>query len=370
MHERLLLGSAAYNPYRDELAFSYSELLEGESRTLTAIEAYAVLNLPWLSLQWGIDEIWWGPGWHGALTFSDNSAPKDTLKLSGLYGPLKFTYFTSILSGGTSEYQPRYLSAHRLEFLPYRGINIGLHEVMVFADRYEPRYLNPFTVFNWTQTEDVKNNSLFGADFDITIVPSVEFYGELMVDDFQGQKGLNAFRAWGSKYGILAGAYWVDPFELRDTDVRMEYAFVNQYAYTHKYGITRYTHKGSVIGHWMGTDADDLWFDIKHWLNDKLRFSLTYERERQGEGDVKENYPLDHRPQRPIAEDVDPPEYWEFLSGIAESTHSFSVGLSYTSIGRYSAGVEYTHSQIRNANHKPGVDGKEHQLVMKAEYRF
>jgi len=281
---------------------------------------------------------------------------------------LKFTYFTAILRENTPEYHPKYMSAHRIEVLPYQGINIGISEVMVFADRYELRYLNPFITFQGTQTEDLKNNGFLGADFDITLVPSIEFYGELMVDDFQPAEERNPFRVWNSKYGLLVGGYWVDPFGLRDTDVRVEYAFVNQYAYTHKYEITRYTHQGFVIGHSMGTDADDLWFDIKHWFTDKLRFSLTYERERQGEGDVKKNHPLDRPPPKPKA--VDTPKYWEFLSGIAESTHSFSVGLSYMSIGRYSADAEYTYSQIRNANHKSGVDGKEHRLVMKAKYRF
>jgi len=367
LHDRLLAGSADYNPYRTE---GSAKFMAGESRTINSMEGYIVLGLPWIRIQWGIDEDWWGPGWRGALMLSDNSAPRDNLKISGLYGPIKFTYFTAILRENTPEYQPRYMSAHRLEFLPYRGIKIGLSEVMMFADRYELRYLNPFTVFYMSQPDDLRSNGLLGVDFDITLLPAIELYGELMVDDLQTAEGLDILRVWNSKYGILAGGYWADPLGFKDTDIRIEYAFVNQYAYTHKYDITRYTYRGFVIGHWIGTDADDLWFDIEHWFTDKLRASLTYERERQGEGDVEKNHPLDHSPRPPKTEDIDAPEYWEFLSGIVESTHSLSMGISYTSIGRYSAGVEYTYSQIRNVNHNPGADGEEHRLVMKAEYRF
>jgi len=363
LHSHVLVGDSDYNPYRTEK----SNQLPGKSKGILSTEAYITLDLSWMSVQWGIDNNWWGPGWHGALMLSDNSAPKDNFKITGLYGPIKFTYFTAILREDLREHHPKYMSAHRVEILPYRGINIGISEVMVFADRYELRYLNPFTVFHIGQTEDFKNNGVLGVDFDITLVPYLEFYGELMVDDLQLPKGLEAFRVWNSKYGLLAGGYWVDPFGLRDTDVRIEYAFVNQYAYTHKYDITRYTHEDFVIGHWMGTDADDLWFDIKHWLTDKVRVSLTYERERQGEGDVN----IEHLEGKNMPVDVNSKdEYWEFLSGTAESTHSFSVGLSYISIGRYSADAEYTHSKIRNANHKPGVDGQEHRLIMKANYRF
>lgn len=361
-----LTGSAEYNPYRTEYVGGFYK----ESKGILSTEGYIVLDLPWMSIQWGLDGSWWGPGRHGALMLSDNSAPKDNLKISGSCGPFKFTYFTAMLRESGREYRPRYMSAHRVEILPYPGVDIGLSEVMVFADRYEPRYLNPIIPFHVLQTEDIRNNGLFGAYFDITLVPSVEFYGEVMVDDFQIpdlEAGLDAFRVWNSKYGILVGAYWADPLGSKDTDVCLEYAFVNQYAYTHKYDITRYTHQGFVIGHWMGTDADDLWFDTKHWLTDKLRVSLTYERERQGEGDVKKKYPLGPSEH---SEDTEPPEYWEFLSGITETTHSFSMGLSYTKIGRYSAGMEYTYSRIGNADHKPGVHGKEHELITKAEYNF
>ncbi len=354
LHDRLLLGSGSYNPYENEVSYD----LRGESRSLNAMEGYAILDLSWLSLQLGMDDIWWGPGWHGALMISDNSAPKDTLRLSGIYGPLKFTYLTSILREDTPNYQSKYMSAHRLEFLPHRDISIGLNEVMIFADRYELRYLNPFIIFYTLQTEDFKNNGLLGFDLDVTLIPSIELYAEVMLDDFQTPEGWDAFRSWNSKYGLLTGAYWADPFGFGDTDVRFEYAFVNQYAYTHRYEITRYTHQDFVIGHWMGTDADDMWINIEHCFTDKLRGSLTYERERQGEGDVTEG----HTPETP--------KYWEFLSGVTESTHSVSLELSFDSIGRYSAGAKYTYSQIRNVRNEPGIDGKEHQLLITGDYRF
>jgi hypothetical protein len=368
---RLLLGSGTYNPYRNERANPFSELLKGESRTLNSMTAYAALDLPWLSLQWGIDDTWWGPGWHGALMISDNPAPTDTLKISGSYGPLRFIYLTSILrikDADPDEYYPKYMSAHRLEISPYPGINVGLSEAMVFVERYEPRYLNPFLIYFISQVEERRSNGMLGFDVDITLIPSVEFYAEIMVDDFQTDRGWEAFRVWDSKYGVLVGGYWADPFGLKDTDARIEYAFVNQYAYTNTWANfpTEYTHEGFVIGHWMGTDADDLWLEVKHWLTDTLRVSLAYELERQGEGDVNKRHTFEESVERP----TESTERWEFLSGVAESTHSISAGLTYVSIGRWTASMNYVYSQTRNAGHKPGVSEREHRLVMKAEHRF
>jgi len=373
VHTRLLLGSAAYSPYQGELTFSYSDALGSDACTLSSMEGYIVLDLSWLSIQWGLDNIWWGPGWRGALLLSDNSAPKDTLKLSGTCGPVKYTYLTAILRENRGdEYYPKYMSAHRLEVLPCKGISIGVNEVMVFIERYEPRYLNPLIALMISQVENLTSNLLLGFDVDVALIPSVELYAELMVDDFQSAEGLvDSLRLWSSKYGILLGGYWVDPFRLRDADVRIEYAFVNQYAYTSTYeGFhSSHTHQGRVIGHWMGTDADDLCVDMRRWLTDKLRISLTYERERQGEGDVEKRYPF-VRPSERQPGYVEPHEYWEFLSGTVQSTHSFSMGLSRVSIGRSSTGLEYTYSYVRNVDHEPEADGQKHQVVMRAEYRF
>lgn len=357
---RLLVGSGSYNPYLNEQNYLFPRG-DPRFRAIASMESYIVVDLSWLSAQWGMENVWWGPGWRGALMISDNSDPTDTLKISGIYGPIRFTYLTSILEGRSK----KYMSAHRLEFIPHQGISIGMNEVMVFVEQYNLRYLNPFLVFAGAQTDDVRSNNLMGLDLDITLLPSIELYAEIMLDDFQIDDGLEVLRRWSSKYGALVGGYWVDPLGLKDTDARMEYAFVNQYAYTNTREdyFTEYTHKGSVIGHWMGPDADNLWLEVKHWLTDDLRVSLAYERKRAGEGDVNKRFPY-------VLTGPDQTDFWEFLSGVAESTHSFSAGLSYISIGKWDMDTEYTYSEIRNVDHKSGVDGTKHQLLVKVERRF
>ena len=367
LHDRFLVGKAKYNPYETEKAQEFA----GKTAAINTMEGYLVLASSSASIQWGLNKSWWGPGWHGALMISDNSAASDNLKITGLYGPIRFTYLTAILRERNPEYQIKYMSAHRLEFTPYKGIGIGLSESVVFADHYELRYLNPFTSFYISQFEDFRNNGLVGFDFDITILPSIEFYGELMVDDLQPSAGAaDMLKVWNSKYGILGGIYLVDPFKIKNTDARVEYAFVNQYAYAHRYDITRYTNQDYIIGHWMGPDSDNLWLNVGHWLNDKIRASMTYELVRHGEWDVKKKHPFELLPGEKKPEDINPPKYWEFLSGITETTHSFSPGLSYASIGRYSIALDYTYSLVGNAKNKSGLDEKNHLIKIKAEYKF
>jgi predicted porin len=147
---------------------------------------------------------------------------------------------------------------------------------------------------------------------------------------------------------------------LPDTDLRLEYTFVNQYAYTHSNKINAYTHFDSPIGHQIGTDADDLWFNLKHWFTANFAASLTYERKRHGEGNV-------NKPHPPGAPDDDE---WEFLSGVTESTHSIILSASYNLIGKYSTTLEYTHSWNKNVSNQNGVNENNNQVLLSGQYRF
>jgi hypothetical protein len=198
------------------------------------------------------------------------------------------------------------------------------------------------------------DNGLDSADIDILLLKNLEIYGELMIDDFQPEFGLRSPFHWASKWGILLGFYYIDPFSLPDTDIRVEYAFVNQYAYTHDPIDTTYTHYYSVIGHHIGADADDLFLDIRHRFTDKLQMALSYELERHGEGNVNKPHP----------KDAPWDEEWEFLSGVTESTNSLSLGLSYATIGRYFADLKYTASWVKNISNKLGENSTRHQLIL------
>jgi len=332
---------------------------------IISTESFAKVGLPWLSLELGKDDLWWGPGRHGSLVLSDNSDSKDLLKFEGHMGLFKLSSFTAILR---SKLGHKYMSGHRLEVALLDNFCLALHETVVYEDRLELHYLNPFTIYlivppiiKYGPKENAElpgDNKISGGDIKYRITPNFELYGELMVDDYQPQLGSRSFRAWNSKFGVLLGAYYVNPFDLEDTDLRIEYVFVNQYAYTHESGINAYTNREHVIGHPIGSDADDIWIEFKYWFTDKIQTKLAYEFLRHGEGNANKFHQLDG------------PEEWEFLSGITESSHSLSLNLSYLSIGNYSFSADYRYSRIRNSKNRFSYNESEQQLVIEMEYRL
>ena len=323
---------------------------------------YAKFKLPWFEVSVGKDNLSWGPGRHGALLISDNALPMEMAKLTARYRVIKFNAFTSILEGKKAR---GYLSGHRLELSLWDKINLGIAETIVYTP-FKVDYLNPLQVYTTDtaakviEVEGNPSNVLISGDLDLLMLRNLELYSELMIDDFVPTRGLRSVKNWGSKFGVLLGGYYVEPFFLKNTALRIEYTFVNQYAYTHDPPITSYTHLDSVIGHRIGTDADDLYLDVKHWLTDKLSLSLSYELERHGEGDVNNPHP----------ENAQNDEEWEFLSGTTESTSALSLSISYTSPAKYFANIEYTYSRIKKAEHQRGKNQTAQQLILRGCYRF
>jgi hypothetical protein len=349
----LVIGEAEYYPYNTENTYHFSENVDGTS----LINAYVKFKLPWFELQLGKDNLWWGPGRYGALLISDNAPSQDMLKLNASYGRFRFNSFTAILR---SELGDKYLSGHRLEVLVLTRLRVGIHEVVVYANRFELHYLNPVTIYFFAvpalEPVELNDNMLNGVDFVLLPIKNVKLYGELMVDDFQMQD-MNIHN-WANLFGMLFGVYYVNPLGLDDTDLRVEYAFVNQFSYTHSSPINRYQHYDYVIGHWLGSDADNLRCDIIHYLSDRISFGLTYELERHGEGAIDKSSP--------------PPgvSEWQFLSGTTENKHSLGLEFKYQAIGRYAFSVSYKYVTIRNKEHELGNKYNSHIFGLKAGYRF
>ena len=360
---RFLYGEIFDDLYPDEASYRQ---LEGDLQNRAAIHAYLKFRLPWFDLQIGQDNLRWGPGYHGSLLISDSPIAWDMIKLSANYSNIAFTAFTGILEDTSSEIDQKYISGHRIEGYFWERFGLGFSEVVVYGNRFEPGYLNPITIYlvneiyisdGDSRSPGSGDNVLMSADMRLRPMDGLELYGELMVDDGNPAKD---FHHWDTKFGILGGVYATDPFGLPDTDFHAEYAFVNQYAYTHENPVNVYKHFSSVIGHHIGADADNLWVELRHRFTPKLESVLSYELERHGEGSVDDAHPAD----------APKDDTWTPLSGITQSEHRLSIGGNYTHIGRYSLEAEFSQIWMQNMENQPGVDEQGQEVSVRGLYRF
>ena len=325
--------------------------LEGGLKNRTAINAYLKFRLPWLELQLGQDTLQWGPGYHDSLLISKNPLAMDMIKLQAKYKSVTFTAFTGILEDMSADINDKYISGHRVEGYFWNRFGFGISEVVVYGNRFEPGYLNPVNIYLINEqpisradgrVDGSGDNVLMSVDMRLRPIDDFEIYGELMVDD--GNPAAN-FKHWDTKFGILGGIYLTDPFGIPDTDFQAEYAFINQYAYTHVNPVNVYKHFTTPIGHQIGSDADNLWLELRHRWTDKLETVFGYELERHGSGNIDKEHPAD-APKDDI---------WTPLSGITQSEHRLSVGANWVVIGKYSLYAEWARVWRRNLGNRWNV---------------
>ncbi|MDZ7261427.1 MAG: capsule assembly Wzi family protein [candidate division KSB1 bacterium] len=333
---------------------------------------YIILGFPHIQLEMGKNLNYWGPGYRGSLILSDYATSYDQFKFTVQYKRFKFSSIYGFLIDFEKQEQDelqrkKYLASHRLEFSPFGGLDIGLSEVIIFAGRsFEPAYLNPIMFYRSAEHYlGSPDNAVMGLDFECTLVKTIKFYGELLIDDITTSKLGTGW--YGNKLGILSGLFWVDPFQIPNTDLRLEYARIGPYVYSHRKSIN-YKHYDSVLGHWTGPNSDNLYGEFNYRFTKSLLATIFLEFNRHGANFSDKN----------VGGDIDQPHspgdelYVNFLNGILEKRRSFGLSVSYEIWRNFYLAGGITYVEGRNviiANDRRGnVRNKEFSFLMGINY--
>ena len=247
----------------------------------------------------GKDSMWWGPGYHGSMLMSNNAEPFKMIKLSTptpvslpwifrALGPFKVVWFLTQLEEDRPVPRPN-LTGVRINFKPHPAVELGLSRAMIFGGEGRPKYsfgdyFKAFSGRNESLSGNKENDQLGGFDASVLLpvdwlmpVKSVKLYTDWVGEDEGG--GLP------SKWGCLYGIKFFDIFKTGKTDLDIEYA--NDHVpgspdvfYTHGLYRAGYTYKSRIIGHFMGTDSEDLFFRLTHYLNKDIILGLQYDTEK------------------------------------------------------------------------------------------
>lgn len=337
------IKSENFNP-----AYGYPLTISGKNVYQDEATAYVVWKLPWFQLQAGRDQVQWGPGSQGSLMISAQNPLFDLIKLQAAFKTFQFTSFHGWL---TSHVGRKYLAAHRLDIQLRPWWYVAAAEAVVYGNReVEFQYLNPLMPYHIAEHHlgDRDNNTM---SFECTLFPrrGHKLYGELFIDDFTSAK--NPFRYYGNKFAFLVGHYWANPFRIRNVDLRIEYARVEPYVYTHDDSINVYENYNRIIGHWLGPNADQLYFEIGFQPHRDLKASLLLDRVRHGEGDVRTPYSEDKGTRK------------QFLSGIVETRWRLGFSITDQILRDWFLTLQYHYSQLDNRNRILGQDGHDYHLI-------
>jgi hypothetical protein len=320
--------------------------------------ATGILKLPWFEFEVGKEAVSWGPGVRGNLSLSTNVPPFDFIAFRAQYGIFKYTHVTGFLKTNVVDslisyripdgfdrknFSNKYLASHRLEITLPWAIDIGVIESVIYGERgLDVAYLNPFMFF-WSAQHHWgdRDNETMGADIEIQALDGYSFYGALFVDELYLRGFFNGDSR--NKIGFQLGAFAVDPLSLENLDLRLEYAKVMPAVYSHKFPINTYIHYDESIGHWLGENGDDLYFEGRYRVSRQLQFQLFTGRTRSGEPAVQPEAHSD-------------PNKFPFLYGTVERTDYLGCRSFYQPVHKITFGFKYTYRDIKNDGHVPGAD--------------
>ncbi|MBS1654696.1 MAG: hypothetical protein JSU05_07625 [Bacteroidetes bacterium] len=226
---------------------------------------YITFNVAkYIDVAFGYDRNFIGNGYR-SLFLSDFGAPTLFLKLNTRiwkfnYQNLFMELVPSYTPGGDKLIPKKYAAFHHLDIDITKSLNIGLFEGVMFGrkDRFEFGYLNPVIFYRSIEQQNGSfDNSVIGLDAKANIKKRVQLYGQLLIDEFLFSEIKRNRGWWGNKWGIQAGAKYIDAFNIKNLDLQVETNRVRPFTYSHGDSVANYTHYNQPLAHPLGANFQE-----------------------------------------------------------------------------------------------------------------
>ncbi|MCZ6626050.1 MAG: hypothetical protein O7B35_17770 [Deltaproteobacteria bacterium] len=253
------------------------------------LNGYGKLTLWNTEILVGRESLWWGPGFRGSMSFSNNAFPLDQVRLSSAepfrlpwllryLGPMKVTTFVAQLEEDR-DIPHAMVGGWRANWGPSRYFEFGFSRLFQFGGRGRGT-LNPgqFLRLLFDQGSDDPDSPLNVNNvmsFDGTLrIPDVERYILIARDaafyfDFGWDDTLFGLFV-PDKPGGIVGTYLTGLFGDPKLDLRLEYAQSSEIMFTHGIYRSGFTNRGSVLSHFIGTKGSEIYARLTRWVNPDL----------------------------------------------------------------------------------------------------
>ena len=303
------LGFAARGRLTDFLGFylhpEYGGAFSESDRGLDLIEGYGKVMAGPYEVEIGRDSLWWGPGYRGSILMSNNAEPFTMIKITNpqpihlpwvlrYLGPVRAEWFLTQLEQDRVIPNAK-LSGMRINFKPLPWIELGASRVVMFGGTGAPETsFTDYVKMFFAVSEQAENNQLAGVDASILIpvaeMPWLQRLPLRSVKLYVDGAGEDEAGGLPSKWGALYGLAFNDLFKTGRTDLRFEYAEnhvpgLPNVFYAHSLYKSGYTYEGRIIGHYMGTDTQQVFMQLSHYVTEDLRLRLSYDRLTHGLSD-------------------------------------------------------------------------------------
>ena len=218
----------------------------------------------YINVAFGYDKHFIGNGYR-SLFFSNTGNSNLFLKLNTRiwkfnYQNLFMELHAAEIPGGDKLLPKKYAAMHHLDISITKWLNIGLFEGVVFGrkDRFDFGYLNPIIFYRSIEQQNGSfDNSVAGLDLKANLFKKIQLYGQLCLDEFLLSEITKNNGWWGNKWGIQAGAKYIDAFGISNLDLQGEFNVVRPYTYSHRDSVANYTHYNQPMAHPLGANFSE-----------------------------------------------------------------------------------------------------------------
>jgi hypothetical protein len=220
----------------------------------------------YINMQFGYDKNFIGDGYR-SLFLSDFSSNYLFLKFNTRIWKLNYTNLfmelTNQNSGPTGNvYLPKkYASMHHLSINATPWLNVGVFESVIFGreDHFDFTYLQPVIFLRSMESENGSpDNANIGFNFKANVAKKFQFYGQLMLDEFEINTLKKDPTSWRNKQAYQLGAKYVDAFGIQNLDLQLEYNSIRPFTFQHSDTVANYTHYNQPLADPLGANVKEL----------------------------------------------------------------------------------------------------------------
>ncbi len=226
---------------------------------------FTVNAAKYIDIQFGYDKNFIGNGYR-SLFLSDWGNSNLYLKLNTKiwkfnYQNLFMELMPQFIKSGDTLLDRKYAAMHHLSINLTKWLNVGLFEGIIFGrvNHFDFQYLNPIIFYRSIEgTLGSPDNALAGFDFKANVAHKLQFYGQVLLDEFK----LNEVKAntgwWANKWALQLGAKYIDAFGIPNLDLQFESNRVRPFTYSHYDAVANYTHYNQPLAHPLGANFQEL----------------------------------------------------------------------------------------------------------------
>jgi len=327
------------------------QLVTGSEFIAYSEDTYGSLSGHGMNLTLGRTSLGWGPGDRGSLLWSRTADPLTLLTFSTvLFRHVRAT----AVDGDVDASNGARIAGHRLEWFPSERLSIGVGEAARYtSSTLEPLYLVSVLPFTWVQrmlaqdrldrtgtdTTGVRNNIMAALDFSWRALPSVNVYGEFLLDDQGISKGGQHTRIGYQLGGLATRAVGGHG----RASARAEFSRVYRYVYSVFYNEDFIQH-GKPIGYPLGPDSRSVFVEARWAMDAAWELSLAGGKDDLGEGRLGEFFDPSAGPARGSA-----------FAGVVETTRHVTLGARAFPRDGVDLTLEATRTWVDEVGHVPGT---------------